>query len=73
LPKTIAEITSGVCTSRGKHVFNERLHRQLAFSAKPSNEGIADTVLAMFGLHGLEFDGDFFTRGDVNSQVDITS
>ena len=56
----------------------------IALSAEPSDKRDADTArkgfinlglifkLGMFSLHGLEFNGDLFSRDDVNSQVDVT-
>ncbi len=55
----------------------------IAFGAKPSDKRDADTArksfidlgfifeLGVLGLHGLELDSDFFSRDDINSQVDI--
>jgi hypothetical protein len=41
-----------------------------------SREGLVDTSLILelwvLGLDGLELDGDFFTRDDVGSEIDIT-
>ena len=51
----------------------------VALGAKPSNKGNADTSgkclvhlrlileLRMLGLHGLELDGNFFSRDDVDA------
>jgi hypothetical protein len=53
----------------------------IALSAKSSDERDADITgkgylglifeLGMLGLHGLEFDGDFLARDDINSEVDV--
>ena len=56
----------------------------VALSAEPPHEGYADTAreglkdlglifeLGVLGLHGLELDGDFLARDDVDTEVDIT-
>lgn len=56
----------------------------VTFSAVPADKGNADTTgkrfvdagfifkLGMFGLDGLELDGDFLARDDVGAEIDVT-
>ena len=56
----------------------------VTFGSKPANEGNPNTSsqrfvdaslifeLGMLGLDGFEFDGNFFSRYDVRSKVDVT-
>ena len=56
----------------------------VAFGTEPTNKRDADTTgeglvdlglileLGVLGLDGLELDGDFLARDDINTEVDIT-
>jgi hypothetical protein len=56
----------------------------VAFGAEPADEGDADTTgkglvdlgfvleLRVLCLDGLELDGDFFARNDVDAEIDVT-
>ena len=71
-----------ILTSRPEEIQDHRV--VITLGAKPAGKGNAGAAseglvrlalileLGMFSLDGLEFDGDFLARDDVDAEVDIT-